>query len=628
MADEARRQITRGAIRAIFNDPDEANERFPVPVLQCLQIKLLENKQANPDAPFPERYRVVLSDMDNYIQCMLSTQANHIIHDNLLYKGSIVRVRSYSASQLKGRSILVLLDLEVIESLGIYEKLGEPTSIEAKGEPATSTTIGGTGFYGAKQEPEMEPEMEPEPKPQVRNQMPSRAAGSGAGGGGGGGGGPASNPNAVIYPIESLSPYQHKWTIKARVSSKSDIRTWHKPSGEGKLFSVNLLDETGEIKATGFNNECEKFYDLLEENQVYYISSPCRVQMAKKQFTNLPNDYEMTFEDGTQIEKAEDQSNVPQVRFNFCNIQELQEVEKDATVDLIGVLKEAADITQIVSKNSGKNFDKRELTLVDDSGYSVRMTVWGKTALGFDAKPESVIAFKGAKVGDFGGRSLSLLSSGTMTLDPDIPEAHRLKGWYDSSGRDNSFATHNTGSLGAATGRKDELKTVSQVKDEGLGMETDTYFNLKATIVFIRQENFCYPACMSATCSKKVVEDGENWRCEKCQISHPRPEYRYIMSVNVNDHTGQLWVSCFDDVGRIIMGKSADELMALKEEDEESFTRAFEAANCRRLSFRCRAKMDTFGEVQRVRYQVMSAAPMDWKGEAARLTEMIKQFEI
>ncbi len=97
-----------------------------------------------------------------------------------------------------------------------------------------------------------------------------------------------SNGNNVIYPIEALSPYAHKWTIKARVSSKSDIRTWHKASGEGKLFSVNLLDESGEIKATGFNEQCDQFYDVLNEGSVYYISTPCRVNLAKKQFTNLP----------------------------------------------------------------------------------------------------------------------------------------------------------------------------------------------------------------------------------------------------------------------------------------------------------------------------------------------------
>ncbi|TLS24224.1 hypothetical protein PpBr36_08460 [Pyricularia pennisetigena] len=610
MADAAERQITRGAIAAIFNDPEGVKTRFPVPVLQCLQVKLLGQQ---PNAGAAERYRVVLSDIDNYIQCMLATQANHVIHDDQLQRGCIVRVKSYQANTVKGKSVLVLLDLEVIQSLGVHEKIGEPTSIEAKAENTTNTTIGGSGFYGTKTEPDV--------KPQIRSQMPTRNAG---------GGGASHGPgNVNIYPIESISPYQHKWTIKARVSQKSDIRTWHKASGEGKLFSVNLLDETGEIKATAFNDQCDKFYDILQEGQVYYISTPCRVGIAKKQFTNLPNDYEITFEDGTQIEKAEDQSSVPQVRFNFCNIQELQEVEKDATVDVVGVLKDVGEVSQITSKSSGKFFDKRELTLVDDSGYSVRMTIWGKTAQNFDAKPESVVAFKGAKVGDFGGRSLSLLSSGTMTVDPDIPEAHRLKGWFDSSGRNDNFSTFNSSSVAGATGRQDQILTIHRVKEDNLGMDDVAYFALKATVVYIRQENFAYPSCLNEGCSKKVTDLGDgSWRCEKCDVNHPRPEYRYIMSVNVTDHTGQLWLSCFDDVGRIIMGKSADELMALKDENFEAFTREFENANCRKLSFRCRAKMDTFGDNQRVRYQVMGATKMDWKSEAARLAELIKQFNI
>ena len=71
------------------------------------------------------------------------------------------------------------------------------------------------------------------------------------------------------------------------------------------------------------------------------------------------------------------------------------------------------------------------------------------------------------------------------------------------------------------------------------------------------------------------------------------------LSVNVNDHTGQLWLSCFDDVGRIIMGRSADEIMELRENSEENATALFEAANCTKLNFRCRAKMDTYGDNQR-----------------------------
>jgi replication factor A1 len=483
------------------------------------------------------------------------------------------------------------LDLDVIETLGTPDKIGEPAPFEPKSVEAAPTAIGGTGFYGVKDE--NKPPQQQQEKP-----LPSRGANANGANGNG-----ASHGGNVIYHIEALSPYAHKWTIKARVSSKSDIKTWHKPSGEGKLFSVNLLDESGEIKATGFNEQCDQFFDVLQEGSVYYISSPCRVQLAKKQFSNLPNDYELTFERDTVITKAEDQSNVPQVRFNFCNVQDLQEVEKDATVDIVGILKDVQEVSQIISKSSGKPFDKRELTIVDDTSYSVRVTIWGKTATAFEAKPESVLAFKGVKVSDFGGRSLSLMSSGTMAVDPDIPEAHRLKGWYDASGRNDSFATHSGMASGAgmATGRQDSTKLIADVKNEQLGMEDAAYFTLKATIVYIKQENFCYPACRNEGCKKKVTDMGDGtWRCEKCDVSHPSPEYLYIMSVNVNDHTGQLWLSCFDQVGRVVMGgRSANELMAMREEDETRSSAVFEEANCRKLSFRCRAKMDTFSGEQR-----------------------------
>ncbi|KAI1639580.1 replication factor-A protein [Biscogniauxia mediterranea] len=606
----AQQAITQGALDAIFNDPEHVEQTFPVPVLQCLQIKPLAAQQT-PGGAQPERYRVVLSDVRNYVQCMLATQANRVIHENILVRGSIVRIKSYQANAVKGKNILIILDLDVATDLGVHDRIGEPAAFEAK-PPVANTALGGSSFYGAKTESSAPVKSEP-----ASSRM----------GGGSTGIGPNSHGNNVIYPIEALSPYAHKWTIKARVSQKSDIKTWHKASGEGKLFSVNLLDESGEIRATGFNEQCDQLYDILQEGQVYYISSPCKVDLAKKQWSNLPNDYELVFQNGTIVEKAEDQTSVPQVRFNFVNVQELQSIEKDATVDIVGVLKDVGEVSQIVSKGTGKPYDKRELSIVDDSQYMVRVTIWGKTATTFTAQPESVIAFKGVKVSDFGGRSLSLLQSGTMTIDPDIEEAHRLKGWFDSQGRTDHFSTHTMSNLGAATGRPDQTKVISQVKDENLGMDTAEYFTLKATIVYIKQDNFAYPACSTEGCNKKVIDQGDGtWRCEKCDIAHARPQYRYIMSVNVNDHTGQMWLSCFDDVGRSIMGMSADELMELKENDEDRVAAVFEAANCAKFSFRCRAKMDTYGENQRVRYQVMTAAPIDFKAEALKLADMIKQL--
>ena len=463
--------------------------------------------------------------------------------------------------------------------MGISEKIGEPKALEPQAEqdskPPQSTTVSTNGFYG-------------------NNSSAAQSR-------------PSNNTSTAqhnIYPIEALSPYAHKWTIKARCTHKSDIKSWHNKNGEGKLFSVNLLDETGEIRGTGFNDQCDALYEIFHEGGVYYVTSPCRVNMAKKQFSNLNNDYELMFERDTIVEKAEEQNDVPQVRFNFTNIGDLQNVEKDTTVDTIAVLKDVGETSQIMSKTSGKPYDKRELTLVDQSNYSVRLTIWGNTAQAFDAELESVMAFKGLKVSDFGGRSLSLLSSGSMTVNPDIEEAHKLKGWYNGLGKTETFMSHAQmgGSMSAAGGRGDPVKTILQIKEEQLGMSDQTdYFTVKATIIYIKGDNFAYPACLSPDCNKKIVEvDPGQWRCERCEKTHPRPEYRYILSVNVSDHTGQIWLNCFDDTSRLLMGYPADRLIEMRESGEKNGTDdVFQDANCKTWLFKCRAKMEMFQDQQK-----------------------------
>ncbi|ETN39801.1 uncharacterized protein HMPREF1541_06027 [Cyphellophora europaea CBS 101466] len=599
---QALARIDAGSISAIFDGGAAVVQQ---PIVQCVQIKPIASNTGG-----AERYRVIFSDSKNYIQTMLATAANHHITSGSMKTNCFVKLLGYQANNVKGKKILIVTELEVIEELGVMEKLGAPQPLETKPEEETKpnlNNIPSNNFYGQQQ--------------QQSRSLPTHNKG------------PSSSNNANIYPIEALSPYSHKWTIKARCTNKSDIKTWHNMKGEGKLFSVNLLDESGEIRATGFNDQCDQLYELFQEGQVYYISSPCRVQIAKKQFSNLSNDYELTFERDTVVEKAEEEAGVPQVTFNFTPISDLQSVEKDTTIDIIGVIKEVGETNQITSKTTSKPYDKRDLTLVDNTGYSVRLTIWGKTASGFELPPDSVVAFKGVKVSDFGGRSLSLLSSGSMTASPDIPESHKLKGWYQSQGHSESFATHAnvTSTVFGAGGSRDPFKTIAQVKEEGLGMDSEKadFFSLKASIQYIKQDNFCYPACSSEGCNKKVIENEPGqWRCERCDKSYPKPQYRYIMSVNVSDHTGQLWLSCFDETGRSIMGMSADELMDIKEVDEKKASDIFSDANCRTWNFKSKAKMDSFQEQQRVRYQVTSAGAINYVAESQKLIELIKQYNL
>lgn len=85
---------------------------------------------------------------------------------------------------------------------------------------------------------------------------------------------------------------------------------------------------------------------------------------------------------------------MPQIRFNFTTIGDLQSVEKDTTTDVIGILKDVGETSQIVSKGTGKPYDKRELNLVDNTGYSVRLTIWGASAVNFNVPQNQLLPSK------------------------------------------------------------------------------------------------------------------------------------------------------------------------------------------------------------------------------------------
>ena len=193
---------------------------------------------------------------------------------------------------------------------------------------------------------------------------------------------------------------------------------------------------------------------------------------------------------------------------------------------------------------------KRELKVVDSSKFEVRLTLWGKQAEQYSTPVDTVIAFKGVRVNDFQGeeciprfldpsdpasqlgRSLSLLSSGSMAISPDIPEAHALKGWYVDGGAQTSFASHTQAGLSSGSGgpiNRNEMRTIFDVKEAQLGMSDKAdFFSTRATIMHIKTDNLVYPACPTSQCNKKMTESQDVWRCEKCDRTYEKPEYRSV----------------------------------------------------------------------------------------------------
>lgn len=416
--------------------------------------------------------------------------------------------------------------------------------------------------------------------------------------------------------------------IRARVTAKGEIKHYHNARGDGKLFWVNLLDETGEIRATAFNDAVDQFYTLLQEGKVFYIAR-ARVGIAKKQFSKLNNDYELTFNNDTEIVEAEEQTSVPDVTFNFVPLDQLTSVEPNSYVDVIGVIQDVGEESEIVAKASQKRLIKRELTLVDQSQMSIRLTLWGPTATNFRTdEPHPVIAFKGVRVGDFGGRSLGMVMSSTMHPSPDVNEHYLLKGWYEGEGSKSSFKAYSgAGSGGTDLNNPKDRKTIDQVLNEGLGQDQTgkvDAFSVLATLHYIKNTNMWYPACKSEGCNKKVTQEGDGqWQCIKCDRTFPEPEYRYLFTGGITDLTGHLWVNGFNEVGEHFFGATANQLHDQYGDDPDAIKEFVLSKTGTISAFSLKAKWDTFNDEGRVRYTISKITPVDWVKESEWLTQDI-----
>ncbi|KAI9504883.1 Replication factor A protein 1 [Coemansia spiralis] len=625
-------QLSNGEIARM--NSAEGNMAITTPV--TLQVVSNIQPFGNQAAGGPTRYRCMVSDSELTAIAVLPSHLASLIEEAKISRYTVIKITKGNVSK-KARpgeapmAFIIILEAEVLGTL--EEKIGAPQ------KAPTGATSAPAQQQQQQQQPVQPPQQQNQPSfaqhqpsqqqqayantfmNRVEDTKPSFSAGAQA---------PVHRGAAPpVHPIRDLNPYHNKWTIRARVTQKSPIKTWNKPSSQGRLFSVNLLDESGEIRATTFTQQVDALYPLFEVGKVYYISN-AQVKMARQQFSNVNNQYELTFDGNTSIEQCVDAVDMPQEHFDFIPLASLAKFEKGNVVDVLCVVQQADGVSEITAKSTERKMVKRDLVLVDRSGFQVRATLWGQEAQAFDGHNEPVVAFKGIRVGDFGGRSLSLPSLGTITVNPDIPEAHALRGWYDNEGRGAQFQSFGGEAGGGAPSQarfEAQLKTMAQVRDENLGLSDPVYFNLKGTIVFVRNTALAYPSCPSAECNKKVIEDNSGrWACEKCARSYDTPDYRYIFSVSVSDETGQNWLQCFDEVGRQLFGCTAREMVELQAADEPAYQQRLNEATFKEFQFRCRAKSDMFNETTRVRISIVSMRPVDYAAESKRLARLIESY--
>jgi replication factor A1 len=325
--------------------------------------------------------------------------------------------------------------------------------------------------------------------------------------------------------------------------------------------------------------------------------------------------------------------------YEFVKIDRLKVVDPNTMVDVLAVVKHVGDPASIVSKKSGKELVKCELTIEDDSGAEVRLTMWGDAAQQahdrFSGMP--VVAFKRAKVSDYGGRTLS--GSG-FEVNPSIPQANSLKQWWSMNGNNGISTTRSLSTtMGGNRGPDpfEQRKFISAIKSEQMGYnDNPDWLSFKATITFLKKEKqgdegAWYTACANADdpCKNMYkatqISDGK-WHCDKCMKTYENCVRRFIFSGTVADDTCTSWVSVFNEQAEIILnGATANDLYAqvMNGDGKDLYDSTFMKSTYTEWIFKCKVKQELVGDEQRVKTSLVALSPVDYVVESRKLLKAL-----
>ncbi|GKV35510.1 hypothetical protein SLEP1_g43768 [Rubroshorea leprosula] len=603
---------TPDAVSLILANPSpDSSSDIPEIIVQVLDLKLMGN-----------RYTFSASDGKLKLRAIFPSNISSEVISGSIQNKALVRILDYTLNDIPNKSekYLIVTKCEVVSPALEMEFKAEESNEESgvikmiKQETFVEKVKAGTGII-LKPKQEMVAKSAAQIVYEQRENMAPTAR---------------MSLTRRVHPLVSLNPYQGNWTIKVRVTSKGNMRTYRNARGEGCVFNVELTDEDGtQIQATMFNEAARKFYDKFQLGKVYYISKGT-LKVANKQFKTVKNDYEMTLNENSEVEEAANEETfIPETKFNFVPIDQLGPyVNGRELVDIIGVVQNVSDKVLLRRKIDNETVPKRDMTIADETKRTVVVSLWNDLATGLGqellevADKSPVVAIKSLKVGDFQGVSLSTIGRSTMQVNPDIPEAKRLRTWYESEGKGTTMASISSGlspssKTGARSMYSDRVALSHITANPSLGEDKPSFFSIRAYVSLIRNDQaMWYRACK--TCNKKVTEAvGSGYWCEGCQKNDDECNLRYIMMLKVSDSSGDAWVSAFNEEAEKIVGCPADELDKLKsEEGTMNYQEKLKEATWIPHLFRVSVTQNEYNNEKRQRITVRAVAPIDFAAES------------
>ena len=154
------------------------------------------------------------------------------------------------------------------------------------------------------------------------------------------------------------------------------------------------------------------------------------------------------------------------------------------------------------------------------------------------------------------------------------------------------------------------------------------WFSVHASIVDINMDDFHFLACPlfvdGVQCVKKIAHRAFNtWHCSKCDGEFTKCEYKYILKLSLQDHTGQInMATTFDDASNQLLSVSAKYLFLLTTEPSTINDISLQLT-LRQYLFTLSMKTRTFNSTTRLKPTIVNSEEIPYADASTKILEEI-----
>ena len=439
--------------------------------------------------------------------------------------------------------------------------------------------------------------------------------------------------------LKQLTTFSRDFIIFVRVTKKSEIKTFETRNNnmnnlsQGKLFYFIVLDRDGnEMQCTCFNKAVDKFFDVIEEDQLYEIKGGY-VKLNDKKYTRIKSDYKIVLDENSKITKKIDNGTIKKNNMTIVRIKDIQNMNLYSIIDLCVVVLSVGE--KMMKNTRNGNQPLKKIVVGDVSRYKIEISLWrvhSDTVVKFG----DILLINNVKIGEYKGRNLTTFDETCIKINPPNTNEYvkELEEFLENGNKNIEFLDLENNSE-IKTERKDEFDNYSSVHIRDVLESLDDYEDvhnlskITATVTqILHNEKNYYMGCSDRNCKRKLKleEESDEYICPGCRKTTKTPTYYYTLSLRVKDASTEYWIDIFGKTAESIMKCTAEEYKDfLKNRDEEKLRELTQGIEFKVFNFWVKPKLQTYNTISKKKLYAYRIEPYNEKNEAHKLVKYLQK---